>query len=86
MSKGETQVKKIVLVSKSQGERGQDGKKKVYEIAVNGSVVTVSWGKAEVSARQTQVKRFVSAYHADKFASEKKWAKLEKGYEVAFTA
>jgi predicted DNA-binding WGR domain protein len=79
-------MKKIVLVSKSQGERGQDGKKKVYEITVNGNVVTVSWGKAEVSARQTQVKRFINEYHAERFASEKKWAKLEKGYEVAFTA
>jgi predicted DNA-binding WGR domain protein len=79
-------MNKIVLVSKSQGERGQDGKKKIYEITVNGNVVTVSWGKAEVSARQTQVKRFTNEYYAERFASEKKWAKLEKGYEVAFTA
>lgn len=79
-------MNKIVLVSKSQGERGADGKKKVYEITVNGTVVTVSWGKAETNQRQTQTKRFGSELTANRFASDKKWEKLAKGYELAFTA
>jgi predicted DNA-binding WGR domain protein len=79
-------MKKIVLVSKSQGDRGANGKKKVYEILIDGNKVTFSWGKAEESSRQTQTKMFQSAWYAEQVANEKKWAKIEKGYEVAFTA
>jgi predicted DNA-binding WGR domain protein len=77
---------KIVLISKSEGQRGQNGKKKVYEIVVEGSKVTVSWGKAEEAQRQTQTKFFGSEWQATNFANEKKWAKQDKGYELAYTA
>lgn len=77
---------KTVLVSKSQGERGNEGKKKVYEIVVEGNKVTVSWGMAEKPNRQTQTHWFGSPNFAENFAFEKKWAKLDKGYEVAYTA
>ena len=79
-------MKKIVLVNKSEGQRGQDGKKKIYEIVIDGKKVTISWGKAEESKRQSQVKFFGSEWSAENFANEKKWAKIERGYEVAFTA
>jgi predicted DNA-binding WGR domain protein len=77
---------KIVLVSKSQGERGQDGKKKVYEIVLEGNKVVVSWGMAEKAQRQTQTKFFGSEFSALVFADNKKYEKLEKGYEIAYTA
>jgi predicted DNA-binding WGR domain protein len=79
-------MKKIVLISKSEGSRGQAGKKKIYEIVIEGNKVTFSWGKAEEAQRQTQTKWFATEWSALNFANEKKWAKVEKGYEVAFTA
>ena len=77
---------KIVLVSKSQGERGQAGKKKVYEIVIEANKVTLSWGMAEKSNRQTKTEWFGSNIEANWFATDKKIAKLDKGYEVAYTA
>lgn len=77
---------KIVLVSKSQGDRGQAGKKKVYEILIENNKVVVSWGMAEKAQRQTQTKWFPSNFSATMFADEKKYEKLVKGYEVAYTA
>ncbi len=79
-------MKKVVLVSKSTGQRGQQGKKKVYEIVVDGNVVILSWGKAEEALRQTQKKVFANSTLADWFAFDKKCEKLDKGYEVAYTA
>ena len=79
-------MKKFVLISQSEGNRGQDGKKKVYEITVDGSTVTLSWGMAEKGQRQTQVKNFPNIFRANDFVAEKKWAKIAKGYTVAFTA
>ena len=77
---------KTVLVATSQGERGQDGKKKIYEIVVEGNTVTLMWGKAEEARRQTKREWFTSNSFAQMFANEKKWEKLGKGYTVAFTA
>jgi len=78
--------RKFVLVSKSDGSRGADGKKKVYSIIVHGSQVTLSWGKAEESKRQTQTKKFFTEWSAVQYAEEKKWAKMDKGYEVVLVA
>lgn len=77
---------KIVMVSKSQGERGNDGKKKVYEIVITNNTVTVTWGMAEKSQRQSQTKTFGSIFQAELFATDKKYEKLNKGYEIAYTA
>ncbi len=79
-------MKKIVLVSKSEGNRGNEGKKKVYEIVVEGNKVTVSWGMAEKTNRQSKTEWFGTAIQADWFATDKKWEKVNKGYEVAYTA
>lgn len=76
----------IVLTATSQGERGNAGHKKVYEIVVDGNWVTLRWGKAEETKRQTQRKWFNSNNFAYNFALEKKWAKVDKGYVVAYQA
>ena len=78
-------MKKIVLVNKSEGSRGANGKKKIYEIVIDGNKVVFSWGKAEESARQTQTRLFSTAWYAEQIANEKKWAKIDRRYEVAFT-
>ena len=77
---------KIVLTSTSTGQRGQNGKKKVYEIIVSGRSVEVRWGKAEEDQRQAQTKFFAFDWQAQQFALGKKWEKVEKGYVVAYTA
>jgi predicted DNA-binding WGR domain protein len=79
-------MKKIVLVSKSEGQRGNEGKKKVYEITIEANKVTLSWGMAEKPNRQTKTEWFGTAIQADWFATDKKWEKVNKGYEVAYTA
>lgn len=79
-------MKKIVLINKSTGQRGQEGKKKIYEILIDGKRVTLSWGKAEEGKRQTKTEWFAYEWQAINFAEEKKWAKQDRGYEVAFIA
>lgn len=79
-------MKKIVLISKSEGSRGQEGKKKIYEIIIEGNKVTFSWGKAEESKRQSKTEWYATEWKAENSAYEKKWEKVMKGYEVAFTA
>lgn len=76
----------FVLTATSQGERGEQGHKKVYEIIVEGSKVTLRWGKAEETKRQVQTKWFGYDNAAYNFALEKKWAKVDKGYVVAYQA
>lgn len=80
-------MEKIVMVSNSQGERGDNGKKKVYEITLEGDLwVVLSWGMAEKSARQIQRKWFPNPYTRAKFVEDKKWEKIAKGYTTAYTA
>lgn len=80
-------MEKIVLVSNSQGDRGEVGKKKVYEISIEGDHwVVLSWGMAEKSQRQTQRKWFPNPYTLNTFVNDKKWEKLSKGYTIAYTA
>lgn len=79
-------MQKTVLVHKSQGQRGQNGKKKIYEIVLDGNKVVLSWGKAEENARQTQTKWFANEVQAKWFAFDKKIQKMDKGYELVLTA
>lgn len=80
-------MEKVVLVSNSQGERGNNGKKKVYEITLEGDLwVTLSWGMAEKPNRQTKKMWFPNPYTRNYFVQEKKFEKLAKGYEIAYTA
>jgi predicted DNA-binding WGR domain protein len=78
---------KWILVKESDGQRGDMGKKKVYEIVLNGSTVTVMWGKfEETHKQQTLVKEFGSAYSARQWADEQRNAKRKKGYNLLMVA
>ena len=78
--------KKIVLICQSEGSRGQNGKKKIYEIIVDGNCVITRWGKAEEDARQSKTEWFGSVYSASNYADNKKWEKMTKGYQIALVA
>ena len=76
-------MKKLILVKNSDGQRGANGKKKIYEIVVVDNRVITSWGKAEeLDKQQTQTKVFGSAQQALWFAYDKQWSKQAKGYEL----
>lgn len=79
--------KKIVMLKNSDSGpmgRGQNGKKKVYEIVVDFNVVTFSWGMAEKTQRQTNRIVCRDSQQAMMVARDKKWAKLDRGYAVAY--
>lgn len=64
--------------------RGQNGKKKVYEVTLDGNVLVCSWGMAEKPNRQSSRQVFYSAQAARSAAFEKVWAKQARGYAVAY--
>jgi predicted DNA-binding WGR domain protein len=64
--------------------RGQNGKKKVYEVTLDGQTVTFEWGMAEMTRRQRQVRTFSTSQAAINAAYEKVGAKLDRGYSVAY--
>lgn len=78
--------KKWVLLSESDGARGENGKKKIYEIVVKDNMLFTSWGMAEKSVRASSTKFFSSYNAAHTEAVEKLSQKLAKGYVLAFTA
>lgn len=65
--------------------RGQSGKRKVYEVQVIGNVLTCSWGMAEKTQRQSMTQTFRNTQLALNAASEKVWAKRDSGYQVAYS-
>jgi predicted DNA-binding WGR domain protein len=77
---------KWVLLNTSDGDRGQNGKQKVYEVLITGTTVTFSWGMAEKTTRQTKVQHFWSLAAAEQAAVEQVWAKRAKGYRLAYSA
>jgi hypothetical protein len=77
--------KKWCLLKTSDGERGQAGKKKVYEVTVTGTTVTMSWGMAEKPNRQTKVVQAWSAGAAHQEALTKVYEKLGSGYVLAYS-
>lgn len=77
---------KWCLVKVSDGTRGALGKKKVYELSVDGNSFTAVWGMAEKPSRQRQVKTFSSAQGARWAAMDKIQSKLDKGYTIAYSA
>lgn len=77
--------KKFCLLKNSDGARGANGKKKIYEITVNGNTVTMSWGMAEKPNRQTKVETFSHPAYAMQAATTKVWEKVSGGYEIAYT-
>ena len=64
--------------------RGQAGKQKVYEITINDTTVTFSWGMAEMPRRQTQTRTYRTTQGAYAAAMEKLAAKTAGGYRVAY--
>jgi hypothetical protein len=83
----------VLMFNASQGERGEEGRRKGYRIDVFAGkthdqlpvwYVAVRWGRAEQSQSwwQVQVKTFQTEQQAMVFAWEKYYAKTDKGYEV----
>ena len=64
--------------------RGQNNKKKVYEVTVTGMTLVCEWGMAEKTRRQSSVTVFSSHQAALAAAHEKVWSKRDSGYEVAY--
>lgn len=77
---------KWCLVKISDGDRGALGKKKVYELVLDGNTFTATWGMAEKPSRQHQTKVFSSPQHARYAAANQVSAKLDKGYALAYIA
>ena len=77
---------KWCLVKSSDGERGANGKKKVYEVVVDGNHYTATWGMAEKPERQHQTKSFMTEQYARYAAYNQVRAKLDKGYVLAYSA
>lgn len=85
LQKGEKM--KWILVKKSDGERGNAGLKKIYQVIVEDNKVITLWGKAEEVAPQAkQVKTFAWSYQAKAYAYNKVESKLTRGYEVVLVA
>lgn len=64
--------------------RGQSGKRKVYEITLDGTTLITEWGMAEMTRRQRQMRTFSSSQAALAAAYEKLDAKVGRGYAVAY--
>jgi len=77
-------TKKWCLLKSSDGQRGANGKRKIYEVTVDGSVVRTSWGMAEKPVRQSEVKNYHDEFYARQAGFMKVQEKLAKGYELAY--
>lgn len=77
--------KRWCLLKESDGNRGLDGKKKVYNVHLDGKTVRFEWGMAEKDARQTKTQVFASAQEANFFALAQVSKKLhDRGYELVY--
>jgi hypothetical protein len=78
---------KWCLVKSSDGDRGALGKKKIYEVIVDdNNTITFIWGMAEKPNRQTKKLLCGGQQVALWKAREKVSEKLDKGYELAYSA
>ena len=77
--------KKWCLLKSSDGARGANGKMKVYEVIVSGSIVRTTWGMAEKANRQTAVQNYRDEFYARQMAFMKVQEKIDKGYEIAYS-
>ena len=80
---------KWCLLRASDGQRGCNGKKKIYEITISepvtgGVLVRCEWGMAEKPQRASSTQYFYSTQAARAFAMNKVWLKRDKGYELAY--
>lgn len=80
-------TKKWCLIKESDGDRGLNGKKKIYEVIVDdNNTITFTWGMAEKPSRQTK-KLFCGGQQVALWkAHEKIQEKLDKGYTLAYAA
>lgn len=76
--------KKWCLLKESDGARGQAGKKKIYEVRVEGNTVFCEWGMAEKTQRQSSVMTYATTSAAQQQAVVKVYEKIDKGYKLAF--
>lgn len=77
---------KWCLIKSSDGDRGALGKKKVYELSIEGNQLVAVWGMAEKPNRQSQTLRFSSEQGARWAAFDKIQSKINKGYKLAYSA
>ena len=77
--------KKWCLLKESDGARGDKGRKKIYEVIVDGPIVRMSWGMAEKTNRQQEIKNFFDEAYARQAAFLKVQEKINKGYELAYS-
>ena len=78
---------KWVLLKTSDGDRGENGKQKVYEVTVSpDGTVTFQWGMAEKSTRQTKKVYTGAEWRGRQEAIVQVNKKLDKGYRLAYTA
>lgn len=78
-------MKRYCLLKDSDGGRGAIGKKKMYEIVVEGNRMTTLWGMAEKPNRQTKIMTFSSEQGALFAAKTRIMEKQDKGYVLAFS-
>lgn len=78
-------MKRWCLLKDSDGGRGAEGKKKMYEIVVDGNQMTTLWGMAEKPSRQTKVITFSDEQTAVYAAKTRIFEKREKGYVLAYS-
>lgn len=78
-------MKKWCLLKESDGNRGLIGKKKMYEIVVDGTRMTVMWGMAEKPNRQIKTEFFSSEQGAIFAAHQRMMDKQDKGYVLAYS-
>lgn len=78
---------KWILVKKSDGNRGNAGMKKIYQVILDNDKVLTQWGKAEEATPQAkQEKTFAYPFIAKAYAYDLVNAKQSKGYELILVA
>lgn len=78
-------MKRWCLLKDSDGGRGAIGKKKMYEVVVDGNQMTTLWGMAEKPSRQTKTMTFSSEQGALFAARTRVIEKQDSGYVLAFS-
>lgn len=77
---------KWCLMNASDGSRGENGKKKVYEVILEGKKVRMIWGMAEKDSRQSKTMEFATELAAKWFAQDKVRDKIQnRGYELIYS-
>ena len=76
---------KWCLLKRSDGVRGEAGKRKVYEVTVSDCTLICEWGMAERPSRQRSVQHFSTNQAARAAGYAKVWSKRDRGYEVVYS-